>query len=93
MIPDSRASQIEQGTMVYPIYATSGTIGDTYVWIQPSISRQPPDPTSSSVIDGIYAQTPRLDVIPIIEREMAWEFEAWEAASDEALLLFEKEHN
>ena len=91
MIPDSRTAQSQKGVLITPVYSTSAMTEDMYVWIQPSIGRQPPDPSGSTIIDGIYAQTHQLDVIPIIERELAWEFAAWEAASDEALMLFETE--
>jgi hypothetical protein len=88
MIPDSRT---QKGLSLFPVYSTSAVIEDVYVWIQPSIGRQPLDSVGSTIVSEIYAQTPQLDVIPIIQRELEQEFAAWDAASDEALLLIELE--
>jgi hypothetical protein len=96
MTLDSRLSVVEQSIVVFssyftvfPTYSSSGASEDVYEWIQPSISDQAIDPSGSTVIDGIYAQTKRPETIPLIEPDLAWELEAWEAASDEALMLFE----
>jgi hypothetical protein len=55
-------------------------------WIQLSLSRDIGFPSQIRLIDGMY-------VIPIEEEqinpELTAEFEAWETASDEALLNFE----
>lgn len=60
-------------------------------WIQDPVSRQVFE-RSDQIIDGIYVQ-----VIPSAESnssisELSREFAAWEAASDEALMNFEKEN-
>jgi len=91
MILDSRTSLLEGKSEKIPVYSTSDPYDDVYVWIQPSISRQVLDPAGSRIVSGIYVQTQIAEVIPVIEPELAWEFEAWEAASDEALFLFESE--
>lgn len=91
MILDSRTSVVEQRVDVFPLYSSSEATGGTNAWIQPSISRQAIDPTGSTIIDGIYVRTHRREIVPVIEPDLTLELEAWEAASDEALMLFEAE--
>jgi hypothetical protein len=88
---DSRTSIVKQDIAANPLYSSSETVGDVGVWIQPSVSDQAICVAGSTIIDGIYAQTQRPEFAPVIEPDLAWELEAWEAASDEALLLFEAE--
>jgi hypothetical protein len=76
---------------VSPTCSSSETGEDTDVWIQPSISRQAIDPSGSTIIDGIYVRAEPPQIAPIFEPALAWELEAWEMASDEALMLFEAE--
>lgn len=60
-------------------------------WIQDPVSRQVFE-QSNQIIDGIYVQVvPSVDLNSVLG-ELAREFAAWDAASDEALLNFEKEN-
>jgi hypothetical protein len=88
---DSRTYPADQIDVALPNYATSETSIEESGWIQPSISRETPNTFGSSIINGIYAQAPRLDMMSVVDQEMTSEFAAWEAASDEALNLFEAE--
>jgi hypothetical protein len=74
-----------------PTYSSSETSEDTDVWIQPPISRQAFDLSGSVIIDGTYVRVEPPEIAPVVEPGLAWELEAWEAASDEALMLFEAE--
>lgn len=89
MTLDSRTCIVEQDIAVFPQYSSSETGGDISVWIQLPISHQAIDPVRSAIIDGIYVQTQHPEIALAIEPDLAWELEAWEAASDEALMLFE----
>jgi len=90
MITDSRISMIREARNMN-WYSTSGTTPDIhYFWIQPPLSQQTLEP-ADQLIDGIYIQTQSLVILPVTEVELDWEFAAWEEASDEALILFEKE--
>ena len=62
-------------------------------WIQESISLIPYDGTLKlSTINGIYVQVRQADLFnPLRDFDLAQEFSAWEAASDEALRNFEQE--
>jgi len=74
----------------HPIYSTSATSSDeTDIWIQESIAAQPYDFPEPLLIDGIYSQSKKLD--PLADLDLAQENAAWEAASDEALMNFEKD--
>lgn len=86
MIPNSRTAQD-----LKPVYASSTPATEEHVWIQLPISDQPLTPSSPIIIDGIYAQAAQFEDIPLIQKQLVQEFEAWEAASDEALMLFEDE--
>jgi hypothetical protein len=72
------------------LYSDSGS-ENPVVWIQPSISRQNFE-QSAQIIDGLYVQVTPLGEALSAMNEIAREFAAWEAASDEALLNFEKEN-
>ncbi len=91
MILDSRTFIVEQGVAVLLLYSASEASGDVGVWIQPPIGLQVIDSAESTVIDGVYVQTQPTEIVPLVEPDLAWELEAWEAASDEALMLFETE--
>lgn len=94
MTIDSRTCVKEHGIAGHSLYSSSEVTGkatEESVWIQPSISRQTIDMSESSIIDGIYVRTRHPARIPVIEPDLALELEAWEAASDEALRLFEAE--
>lgn len=73
-----------------PVYSTS-EIGSSefYVWIQDSISCQPFE-SARQLINGIYAQVGEIEIsLKSLESNLAQEFLAWDAASDEALSNFE----
>jgi len=89
----SSTSIAEQNELGFSIYSTSDSSEEMFYWIQPSISRQVYDPGTSSIISGIYVRSRMADYALLVEPELAREFEAWEAASDEALMLFESESN
>lgn len=97
MTLDSRLSTHgSDGARVPPLFAeavgySSSEVGEVAGgWIQRPISLQLLDP-SECLIDGIYAQTRGRGMLPIQVPGLAWELEAWEAASDEALSNFEAE--
>jgi hypothetical protein len=73
------------------IYTTSESGGsDSYVWIQDPISCQPFE-FARKLIDGIYAQVGEAETpLSLPDSNLAQEFMAWDAASDEALANFEK---
>jgi len=74
----------------HPIYSTSGThtdMGD--IWIQEPIAAQQYYPSEPHLISGIYAASRKLDPFGI--EQLQQDFAAWEAASDEALMNFEKD--
>jgi hypothetical protein len=73
-----------------PVYSTSGAEADNGdIWIQAPLAAQQYESPEPFLIDGIYAQSKRID--PLGNRELLREFAAWETASDEALLNFEKD--
>ena len=88
---DSRTSIVKQDVAEDTLYSSPEMVGDVGVWIQPSLSDQAICVAESTIIDGIYARTQRPGVAPAIEPDLAWELDAWEAASDEALMFFEAE--
>ena len=67
----------------------SSSVGCDSTWIQPSVSQQNINTNESIIINGIYAQVMPQEINPMLNIELALEFEAWEVASDEALSLFE----
>jgi len=72
------------------LYSDSGT-DDAYAWIQSSINRQVFE-QGSQIVGGVYMQVkPFKVVLPDMDAVMQ-EFSAWEAASDEDFLNFEKEN-
>jgi len=72
------------------LYSDSGS-ENPVVWIQDPISRQIFE-QGAQIIDNLYVQvTPSIEVASALN-EITREFAAWEAASDEALLNFEKEN-
>ncbi len=88
MMPDSRTVVIKEPLL----YSTSDSGGEyAYLWIQEPIGRQPYDASIRLIRDGIYART-ELPELSLMDSALADEFAAWEAASDEALVNFEKEH-
>lgn len=60
-------------------------------WIQDPISRQIFE-RSDQIIDGVYVQVTPPSDMTLGFGELDREFAAWEAASDEALINFEKEN-
>jgi len=73
-----------------PVYSTSAdetASGD--IWIQAPIAAQQYESPEPFFIDGIYAQSRK--IVLFGNSELLREFAAWEAASDEALLNFEKD--
>ncbi|MBI2331209.1 MAG: hypothetical protein HYU84_03430 [Chloroflexi bacterium] len=72
------------------LYSDSGA-EDVFDWIQSPISRQFFE-QGNQVVGGIYMQVKPFEItLPAIDA-LAQEFAAWDAASDEALLNFEKEN-
>ena len=71
------------------IYSSSD-LGD---WIQQSINFSPYDGTLElNIINKVYVQIRPVDLFnPKRDLDLAQEFSAWEAASDEALRNFEQE--
>ena len=72
------------------LYSDSGS-ENPVVWIQEPISRQNFE-QGAQIIDGLYVQVTPSGETLLASDEIAREFAAWEAASDEALLNFEKEN-
>ena len=74
----------------YPVYSTSAARADEYdIWIQAPIAAQQYDTSEPLLIDGIYSRSRKFD--PFGGADLVREFAAWEAASDEALMNFEKD--
>jgi hypothetical protein len=72
------------------LYSDSGAEG-VFAWIQSSINRQVFE-RGSQVVDGVYMQVKPFEVaLPDMDAIMR-EFAAWETASDEDFLNFEKEN-
>jgi hypothetical protein len=72
------------------IYSSSDTDESIDPWIQRPISYLDLDP-EGALLNGLYVQSSFLEVIPTVKPDLAFEFEAWEELSDEALILFEAE--
>lgn len=88
MMPDSRTFVINN----QPLYSTSESGSEyVYLWIQAPIGRQPYDASARLIMDGVYVRAEPVDLL-LSDSVLADEFAAWEAASDEALLNFEKEN-
>ena len=60
-------------------------------WIQSPISRQAFE-QGSHLVDGIYMQVKPSEISMPIPASLAQELAAWDAASDEALINFEREN-
>jgi hypothetical protein len=88
MTNDSRISKVREEKAPYGS-STSGSPTDLNYWIQPPLNQQTLEP-ASHLIDGIYIQTESHFYLAL-KANLDQEFAAWEAASDEALILFEKE--
>jgi hypothetical protein len=72
-----------------PVYSTSAAETDNSdIWIQAPLAAQQYESPEPKLIDGIYAQSRKIEIFG--NSELVREFAAWEAASDEALLNFEK---
>jgi hypothetical protein len=71
-----------------PIYSDLCTEG-SQTWIQNPISRNIFN-YGNQIIDGLYMQVKPFEASLAISLELAQEFAAWDAASDEALLSFER---
>jgi hypothetical protein len=91
MMPNCRV--LSNKNQNQPAYSTSAFGGDHIdFWIQDPISQQPFDTSLEYRIEGIYVQIKARDIpLPKIDRDLINEFSAWEAASDEALMNFERE--
>lgn len=72
------------------LYSDAGA-KDIFEWIQSPISRQIFE-QGNQIISGIYVQAKPVMVALKSLDALAEEFAAWDAASDEALLNFEKEN-
>jgi hypothetical protein len=72
------------------LYSDTGA-EDVFAWIQSPVSRQVFE-HGSQIIDGVYVQVKPFEVILPDMDEVMREFAAWEAASDEDFLNFEKEN-
>lgn len=71
------------------LYSDSGS-ENPVAWIQEPISRQ--IFSKGTLINNLYVQVTPLGETLSAADEIAREFAAWDAASDEALLNFEKEN-
>jgi hypothetical protein len=60
-------------------------------WIQSPISHQVFE-QGSNIVNGIYIQVKPFELPLPVPTELAQEFAAWDAASDEALINFEREN-
>lgn len=80
MIVDSRTAPMEQESSLSRVYSTSETSEDVYTWIQPPITHLALDPVGSTLIDGIYVQTPPQEVIVVSKRGPDSELESQLAA-------------
>ena len=88
MTPDSKTMTILPETSEGFVYLTSDPLENDWGGQLP-ISRQSCLPRQSALIDGIYvAAQPPEEKFPM-DFDLAGEFAAWEAASDEALQRFE----
>jgi hypothetical protein len=73
------------------LYSDAG-IEDVFSWIQYPINRQVFE-RGNQIVDGIYMQVKPLELAFPEMKAIADEFAAWEAASDEDFLTFEKENS
>jgi len=64
---------------------------DVVNWIQAPISREV-FKQGSQIVDKIYVQVKPAELTLLIPEALAQEFAAWDVASDEALLDFEREN-
>ncbi len=72
------------------LYSDSGA-EDAFAWIQSPINRQVFE-RGSQIVDGVYMQVKPFEIaLPDMDAIMR-EYAAWEAASDEDFLNFEKEN-
>ena len=72
------------------LYSDSGA-EDVVAWIQSPINRQIFE-RGGQIVDEIYVQVKPFEVALPATDALTQEFAAWDAASDEALLNFEKEN-
>lgn len=73
------------------LYSDSGSTEDVISWIQSPINRQIFE-QGNQIIDDIYVQVTPFQANLSDTDSLAQEFAAWDTASDEALLNFEKEN-
>lgn len=90
MIAASGISLTKLDKVNEPVYSTSSPEEEIYLWIQPPLPKLVFDP-AYKLVDGIYVQVMPLQFDLQFEPDLEREFKAWDAASDEALLLFESE--
>ncbi len=64
---------------------------EAFDWIQSPISRQVFE-QGNQIVDGVYMQVKPFEITLPGTDALTQEFSAWDSASDEALLNFEKEN-
>jgi hypothetical protein len=72
---------------VYSDFSAEGGV----TWIQSPISREAFE-QGSHIVDGIYVQVKPFEAPLPVPAALAQELAAWDAASDEALINFEREN-
>jgi hypothetical protein len=72
------------------LYSDSGA-DDVFEWIQSPINRQIFE-QGDQIVDGVYMQVKPFEVVLPEMDAIMQEFVAWETASDEDFLTFEKEN-
>ena len=87
MTSNSATTIANQSQRIYSDFNAEGGV----TWIQSPISRQAFE-QGSHIVDGIYVQVKPFELTLPVPAELAQEFAAWDAASDEALINFEREN-
>lgn len=86
MTLNSATTLVSKPKQTYSDYSAD----DVMSWIQAPISRDVFE-YGSQIIDDIYVQVNPVKLTLLIPEALAQEFAAWDAASDEALLNFDRE--
>lgn len=73
------------------LYSDSGA-ENVFAWIQSPINRQVYE-QGNQIVDGVYMQVKPFEVVLPETDAMLQEFAAWDTASDEDFLNFEKENS
>ena len=87
MTNNSATTLANKSPRIYSDFSSEGGL----TWIQSPISHQAYE-QGSHLVDGIYMQVKPYELSLPVPASLAQEFAAWDAASDEALLNFEREN-